>query len=164
MNEKITILCLSDSHGSMWNFGKVLERCPRTDAVIFLGDGLSDAEKFAELDRGRSWFAVRGNCDFSSSFLGNVAKKTDEIILCNKKIIFTHGDLYGAKYGLDGLERLASERDADIVLYGHTHIAKEDYIDGVYYLNPGCVKTSSASSFGLLTLDGDSVLFSISEL
>lgn len=75
---------------------------------------------------------VPGNCDYSS--MEPFIAFTEE---CGKKIVLTHGHLHRAKYGLDDLKRLAKNNNADIVVYGHTHIRAVDYSDGVYYINPG---------------------------
>ena len=37
------------------------------------------------------------------------------------------------------MEKLAKENDARIVFYGHTHIAKVDQKDGIYFINPGSI-------------------------
>ncbi len=31
----------------------------------------------------------------------------------------------------------AKREKADIVLFGHTHVAKTEYAEGVYFVNPG---------------------------
>jgi putative phosphoesterase len=136
------------------------------EVVLFLGDGLDDADEIAQTDTRRRWLAVRGNCDRSTVFLDAQVKKTDFLTLEGKKIVFTHGDLYGAKYGDGGLLGLAKEAGADIIVFGHTHSPRESYVEledrGVYLFNPGSVGESfpHGASFGVITLDGDSVLFS----
>ena len=157
-------LIFSDSHGNTYNMQKAIRSHPDAEVVFFLGDGLSDADTVASYVKGQMWIAVRGNCDFRSLFLDREAEKTSEITLEGKRIVLTHGDLYGVKYGLDKLKSLAHSRKADIVLFGHTHIPHEDYVgdeDGRFYLfNPG----SLSSSYGILTLSGDTVLFSHARL
>ena len=133
-----------------------------TDAevVFFLGDGISDIEPFLKYDNRRAWFAVLGNFDFRLS-LPNLPtiKKTDEITLLGKRIVFTHGDLYGAKSGLTGLKQLAQDRSADIVLFGHTHVPAEEYVSvgdrAVWLFNPGSVGMTymSTPSYGVITLE-----------
>lgn len=164
--EKIKCIILSDIHGARRELQEVLNINKDYDVVFFLGDGVREAEEQALADKGRrQWLAVRGNCDFSSDFLGETLKKTDIITLCGKKIVYTHGDLYGVKYHSEGLYKLAADTGADIVLYGHTHKKCEKYKTGVYYVNPGSIYGGdSGSSCALLTLDGDNVLFSFLDL
>lgn len=163
--ERYVLLVLSDSHGNAEALGEALRR-PGVDAVIFLGDGLTEAEYFAEGDTARAWMAVKGNGDFREEFLGVPIKKTEAITLGNKKIVFTHGDKYGVKYGTQFLYNLALDTGADIVLYGHTHFYDEEYRDGVYIFNPGTVGGMGGrpKTAGILTIDGEDVLFSKMEL
>ncbi len=152
-------LVFSDSHGSSYAMKSALSAHRDAEAVFFLGDGLSDAELISEFDRARTWFYVRGNCDFKTAVFGETVEKTGEVTLLGKKIVYTHGDLYAVKYGSEGLVSLARERGADIVLFGHTHSACEHYENGVWYLNPGAASGYSPS-YGILTLTENGVLFS----
>lgn len=164
--EKIKCIIISDIHGARRELQKALSLHGDADAVFFLGDGVREAEEQALADVGRRhWLAVRGNCDFSSDFLGAQMKKTDSITLCGKKIVFTHGDLYGVKYHRAGLYKLAADTGADILLFGHTHRKHEEYIGGVYYVNPGSISGGdTGKSCAILTLDENNVLFSFLNL
>lgn len=163
-------LVISDSHrGGDRAILRLLAAHPDAEAVFFLGDGLSDLDVLAGNDTARTYFPVRGNCDYTDTFRDFLVPKTDEVILEGKRIVFTHGDLYGAKYGVGGLLALARERDADVVLFGHTHVPTEicERVGEktVYLCNPGSIGASpdGRDTFGILTLTGDSVLFSIGE-
>ncbi len=158
-------LCFSDSHGYSYYMKEALRAHPDCEVVFFLGDGISDAEAIFLTDRARQWILVRGNCDFRSYVAGEEIKKLESITLMGKKIVLTHGDLYGVKYGPDGLLRLAEQSGADIVLFGHTHEPYEKYFNtdshGVYLFNPGSIGSSyGASSYGVMTLTESGVLFS----
>ena len=160
---KMKCLVFSDSHGSPLYMKRALEKNKDAEVVFFLGDGLSDADMLARCDdRPRMWIAVRGNCDFSHIFLDREVNKTEEIAIEGKRIVLTHGDLYGAKYGTRGLCDLALSRGADIVLFGHTHTAYEEYVSeegGFYLFNPGSIGSPNYT-FGILTLSEGAVLFS----
>ena len=54
-----------------------------------------------------------------------------------KKILYTHGHNFSVKYGIERLKNIARERGCDIALYGHTHVSKIVYEDGLYIVNPG---------------------------
>ena len=87
-----------------------------------------------------------------------------------------HGHRYGVKSGMGALLSHAAARDADIVLFGHTHIPHEECIPvgteigGVvltrpmYLFNPGSIGRSGTPSFGTLSLTKDTVLLSHGEL
>ena len=141
---------------------RALKLHPDAQVVFFLGDGIYDADALRAMDTNpRMWLAVRGNCDFHRLFDGREAKRIEEITLESRKIVLTHGDLYGVKGTLVHLEKMAKERGADIVLYGHTHTPNEVYINEdkpLYLFNPGSI-SSPSYSYGILTL-GESVLFS----
>lgn len=145
---------------------RAIEMHRDAEVVFFLGDGLSDIDRFA-YDRTKAWLAVRGNCDLTCEVGGSLVKKVDSITLCGKRIVFTHGDLYGAKYGTDGLVALAREMGADIVLFGHTHEPFEKYIPnddegGIYLFNPGSVGASyrTKTSYGIIDITDSGVCFS----
>lgn len=152
-------LIFSDSHGSLTCMRRALNKHPDAEVVFFLGDGLSDADSLASFDEKRMWIAVRGNCDFRSFFQGREVSKTEQIVLEQKSIVACHGDVYDVKWGLDKLKSLALSRKADIVLFGHTHVPYEEYVDAenpFYLFNPG----SASQSYGILTLSENTVLFS----
>lgn len=155
-------LVFSDSHGSALCMKQALRMHKDAEVVFFLGDGISDAEQLAISDRSRAWIVVRGNCDFRSVFINGEVKKVEKISLMGYNIVLTHGDLYGAKGGVGGLISLAREEKADILLFGHTHLPYEEYMNEYekpfYMFNPGSASVSSGS-FGVLTLE-KTVLFS----
>ena len=149
-------LVFSDSHGSLRNMQEALRMNKDAEVVFFLGDGLSDIEAIALSDRSRAYFVVRGNCDFRSTFLSSDVAKVEKISIGGYNILLTHGDLYGAKGGDGALIALARRENADILLFGHTHLPYEKYIDEyerpMYLFNPGSVSLSGGS-FGIMTLD-----------
>ena len=148
-------IVLSDTHGYIDTAREALRRNPDAEVVFFLGDGIDDIEFIAESYKNVAWFAVKGNCDRTCVFLGDMVKSTDSITLEGKKIVFTHGNLYGAKAGYGGLISLARDEGADIVLFGHTHTPCEVYISEYekpfYLFNPGAASGYDAG-FGLLQL------------
>jgi putative phosphoesterase len=155
-------LVLSDSHGDSYSIGRILNMHPDAEVLFFLGDGLSDLEHFIR-NKKIAFLAVRGNCD-RDFVLGDIlVKKTDSINIEGRRIVFTHGDLYGVKYGLDGAIRLAEECFADVVLFGHTHEPLEKYIPldegGIYLFNPGSV-SGYKPSYGIMNITEKGILFS----
>ena len=155
-------IVISDSHGDSINIRRVLNMHPDCEVLFFLGDGLSDLEPFIS-NRNIAFLAVRGNCDRSFVLGDNAVKKTDSINIEGRRVVFTHGDLYGVKYGLDGVKRLAAESFADVVLFGHTHQPLETYVpteEGGYYLfNPGALG-GYKPSFGVMNISDAGILLS----
>ncbi|MBR5501877.1 MAG: metallophosphoesterase [Oscillospiraceae bacterium] len=128
------LLVLSDSHGSATDLAAICALHPEADRIVFLGDGEEDIEllqlSFPELKP----LSVRGNNDFYSSH-----PYEDVLVLGGARIFYTHGHRYGVKGGLARLAAEAKSRGCGIALYGHTHEARCDKIDGVYLINPGAV-------------------------
>ncbi len=155
-------LCFSDSHGSTLAIKRALDMHRDAEVVFFLGDGLSDIEIFIR-DKSRAFLAVRGNCDREFTLGDSLVKKMDTINIEGRRIVFTHGDLYGVKYGLDGVKKLAYDTSADIVLFGHTHQPLEKYIStdegGFYLFNPGSIGGYSAT-YGIINITDKGILLS----
>lgn len=126
------IVVLSDTHQSRSVIEKVIAKHPEADGFIHLGDGVKEFLAVQKLYPDHHYRQVTGNCDFSPALPGE-----DYWFADGKKIFFTHGHLYAVKAGLDKLKHKAKEAGADIVLFGHTHTAHNEYDGGIYYLNPG---------------------------
>lgn len=123
------VAVFSDLHGG--DSGIIENSFENCDYVIFLGDGLS-AIKDYEFIYPEKFIYVRGNCDDYDA--GPNERIVD--IAC-KRILITHGDAYRVKSGILSLLKAAKECSADIVLYGHTHVASDEELDGVRFINPG---------------------------
>ncbi len=157
-------LIFSDSHNYSYHMSRALRLHKDAEIVFFLGDGLSDIDEVRYAFPSVKFLAVRGNCDFRMVALDEIVQKTAEIEISGKRIVYTHGDLYGAKYGTAGLEKLARDKNADIVLFGHTHLPELKYFSDCekpfYLFNPGSIG-SRAGMYGILTLtEGQEPLFS----
>lgn len=126
------VLVVSDVHGKLNLLREAIEAQPTARDVIFLGDGLRQVEDVMELYPDRTFYTVPGNCDFGAKGIP-IRQET----FGGKRFYFTHGHLHGVKSGLYRLDLAAREAEADIALFGHTHVAYEEYADGLYLFNPG---------------------------
>ncbi|WP_446897677.1 metallophosphoesterase [Clostridium sp. LBM24168] len=122
---------ISDTHRYIAVIKKAIEAFYNPDLVIHLGDNVQDVNIIEKLYRGKI-INVSGNCDFSVS----VPSERVEIIE-GKRFFITHGHRYDVKHGISRLKYKAMELDADVVLFGHTHISKIAYDDGIWFINPG---------------------------
>ena len=112
--------------------------------VIHLGDLLSDAEELSYTYPQLPICTVPGNCD---GWTDAPLKKL--ITLGGVRILLSHGHLWGVKGGYDGAIAAARACEADILLFGHTHVAVcRQLEDGLWMMNPG----SSRSSYGLIQI------------
>lgn len=159
------ILVLSDIHNGVRYAREVIEQHPACKTVLFLGDGVYHIDTFMRDYPDRAFVAVRGNCDFLVE--GNYPTET-VLELCGHRLLLCHGHTFSVKSGTSALLVGAVERGADIALYGHTHVAKEEYVPerGVYLFNPGSIGEAcySMGSYGILHLDEKTVLFSVGEI
>ncbi len=129
------ILVLSDSHNDYLSLKKAIETHPSAEVVVFLGDGERDIERIDDLLKLKHVIKVKGNCDIASMLDENVTQT-----ICGKKFFITHGYVENVKFGDDVLVYKGQSLNADIILYGHTHVPVNKYIDGVYVFNPGSVR------------------------
>jgi putative phosphoesterase len=126
------IVVISDSHKRTGVIDKILSSQTEAKHVFFLGDNIDDIEDFEYLYPDKIFHSVCGNCDYSS-----LAPSVGLEFIEGKRIFYTHGHLHSVKYGLTRLIETAKNNQYDIVLYGHTHIAKILYEEGIYIVNPG---------------------------
>jgi putative phosphoesterase len=156
----VKILVVSDTHGAIFeSIVKPMQDEKNIDLMIHCGDNYRDAEKLSELLGVKEYYRVPGNCDFNLHNESN--------LLClkigGKHVIITHGHLQHVKDGLDELKGVAKEKNADIVLYGHTHIAHEEIHNNVLFFNPGStiMPKYGNPSYGIIEIKSDNVLSKI---
>ncbi|WP_077369670.1 metallophosphoesterase family protein [Anaerosalibacter sp. Marseille-P3206] len=145
------IFVVSDTHGRINEFVRYAKKLEKPDLIIHLGDNVEDAyqiEKEMKVDT----VVIRGNCDFVS----NDIESEKLLKIKDKNIFITHGNKYNVKYDLTRLLYKAEEVEADMVLFGHTHIPfieSEKY--GIIVMNPGSPtlpRGSSDYSFGIIDI------------
>lgn len=136
-NEKMKLFVISDTHGNFTLALKAHSLSEQVDIIVHLGDGFSDADLMREL-LDIHVVSVAGNCDLGSS------APRERVWECEgKRILLTHGDAYGVKSGLDKLKRRALEVRADLVLFGHSHLATQEQHADILFLNPGTMMNAA---------------------
>lgn len=148
------ILVLSDTHGDTGKAEKAIRANKGIDLIIHLGDYYKDAQKLSSLFPEIPVEYIHGNSDY---LINNVpAEKMIEV--CGKKIFLTHGHKYSVKWDYDRLISKAQEQNADIMLFGHTHIPELIINDSFYLLNPGSTsypRADSKESYAVIEIDND---------
>ena len=127
------ILVVSDSHGFEGNLRKVIERVEPIDMLIHLGDFESGEDRIKKMVN-CDVHMVPGNNDYAPH-----VDRDKVVSIAGHRIFLTHGHKYGVYYGLYGLYDKAKENNCDVVLYGHTHIPKINYMDDITFVNPGSI-------------------------
>ncbi len=125
------IVVISDTHGDLSWFESARHIFDNADCVFHLGDVVSDAKKLEEKLPCPVHY-VAGNCDIASG-----ADKEILISVGAVKIFATHGNRYRVENDLYALSAQARSVEADICLYGHTHVADVTNFYGVWFVNPG---------------------------
>ena len=126
------IVVISDSHKRSDIIDKILENQPTAEHVFFLGDNTADIEDFEYLYPQKKFHIVSGNCDYFSVYPSSAMAEVG-----GKRIFYTHGHTLSVKYGTERLIETAKANGCDIALYGHTHVSKILYENGVHIVNPG---------------------------
>ena len=121
----------------------------RPDHIVFLGDGLRDAEQLGREFPRIPLLLLRGNCDWN-------AVDTQESALFRLdgvRIFAAHGHRHGVKQGLEAFANSVHFSGAHLGLYGHTHIPQITETHGLTLMNPGSVGSREAPSYGLVWLE-----------
>ena len=150
----MTLLILSDSHGHPDHIREAIRRV-RPDGILFAGDGLQD---ISDVDLPCPLWAVSGNCDWSPRMIvgGLSAEAEDEELITIEgiRILLMHGHRHSVKSGLLPAVYRAMEKEADILVFGHTHTPLcRQTESGMWVLNPG----SARSTYGLVTIEGENM-------
>ncbi len=153
-------LVLSDSHGNVDNMARAVELTqPR--GVLHLGDGWRDVDGLRALYPRLPVEQVPGNCD-----PGSFEPPERVLILDGHRVLIAHGHTLGVKQGLLRAQYRALEQNADILLFGHTHVPLVDAACRPMLLNPGSIGDPLRPTYGVLEFrDGQCLpaVFRISE-
>ncbi|WP_338111404.1 metallophosphoesterase [Oceanobacillus caeni] len=124
------VLIISDSHGLKEEITEIKSRHPNI-TMIHCGDSELEYDS-VELE---GMYKVRGNCDFDSRY------PEEEIISIGGLTFFvTHGHLFQVKSTFMKLSYRAKELGADVICFGHSHIAGAEQNDGQLFINPGSIR------------------------
>lgn len=141
------IAVFSDTHGSAKGMlNAVREYQP--DKIIHLGDGNADLRKLEKEFPDIPVYCVCGNCDGECS-----APETATVDLGEVRAFLTHGHRYNVRYKLDTLLYAAECSGAKIAMFGHTHRAGFEEVEGIYVLNPGTAGVGSNRTWAKLEID-----------
>lgn len=141
------ILVISDTHGNISNAERLIQKL-NPDYVYHLGDMCEDCRRLENAFPMKIIASVKGNNDFFDK--SYPSERCFE--LGGKRIYMCHGHKFNVKSSLLSLIYKGKEVCADIVLYGHTHRAHLETIDGMTVMNPG-----ASNTYGLLEIDNDEI-------
>ncbi|MFZ3588366.1 metallophosphoesterase [Bacillus sp. DJP31] len=127
----MNVLIISDSHGLEEELFQIKQKYGMSvDYMIHCGDSELPFDHEA-ID---GFTVVRGNCDLDQNL------PNDRLLdFTTSKIFATHGHLYNVKMTLMNLHYRAEELGANIVCFGHSHLAGSEKIDQTVFINPGSI-------------------------
>lgn len=126
------ILILSDSHGLTSEITKIKERHKEINHIIHCGDSELEVDHPVL----KNVINVKGNCDYDAEL-----KYIQQIDINKLNFYVTHGHLYNVGMDLQELYQDAKNNGAQIVCYGHTHIAGAQKIGEIIFVNPGSIRS-----------------------
>jgi len=141
---------MSDSHGLKGYMVKIVE-LESPDLILHLGDNDRDCIDITEAYPTIPIRNVRGNCDLYTKNLD-----IDKFTLCGKLFYMTHGHLHGVKLDLRRVILAGQDCQADVLLFGHTHVPHYSIEDGMTVVNPGSI-LGYTSSYAILEVDDNNV-------
>ncbi len=136
---------ISDTHvGTLSNIPvQILKALAGVDLIIHAGD-FTELAVFDGLKALAAVKAVCGNMD--SSQLKEILPQKEIFVVNGKNVGLIHGS--GEPLGIASrIRELFS--DVDLIIYGHSHVPYNQYLQGSLLFNPG----RAMESFGLLTID-----------
>lgn len=131
------IAVISDTHDRLPT--SVLSRLEEADEIWHLGDVCRHEILWQVEQVAKPVYHVRGNCDSDMSWPLTRTLKRD-----------------GLRFFLVHIPPAQAPVGCDVVLHGHTHVPRDETIQGVRFLNPGCItrpNRGAPASFAFLELE-----------
>ncbi len=124
------VLILSDSHGLTDELTMIKER-HQLEYMIHCGD----SELRFNAPELQGFYVIKGNCDNDHRFEEDLVMKIGGLTF-----FITHGHLYNVRPNLLNIAYKAKELEADIICYGHTHVAYAEQVGNQLFINPGSIR------------------------
>lgn len=145
------IAVISDTHGMLRE--EVIKQAEACEAVLHAGD-IGGQDIIYKLREAAPVYAIKGNID------------KEPVQDIKEELYFS---LYGFNfYMVHNRKHIKADTQAtDIIIYGHSHIYKEEYAGNVLYLNPGSCgpgRFRLAITMAVITLDEAEHTFSVEKI
>ncbi len=145
------VLIVSDTHGRNRCLIDTINRVGPIDLLIHLGD-FENGEEYIKSMITCPIELVSGNNDFFNGL------PKDKLIQIGKyKVLLTHGHRYGVNFSTGAIIETAKRVQADIVMFGHTHVPLIDLSGSVWTINPGSLalprQSGRVPTFIIMELD-----------
>lgn len=163
------ILVFSDSHQYNRLLKSAIEmhlNAGTVDCIFYLGDGVKDINGlYPQIPI----CYVDGNYEeYVTGFIDRKKLKSEVIVdFMGFRFFLTHGHRYSVKSTFDNLINAARGKNADIVLFGHTHEQYYKYLPPesdsdkpMYIFNPGSISRprDNKFSYGIIEIQKENIL------
>ncbi|WP_155286428.1 YfcE family phosphodiesterase [Lacticaseibacillus zhaodongensis] len=148
------IIAVSDTHGDELVLKEIVTEYPDCAAYFYAGD----SELAANDAVFKTYQAVVGNMDFDQSF-----PKTLTADVAGFRVFMTHGHFYNVRVTLDKLLAAGQSAGAQLIIYGHTHVALAEEHAGVVIVNPGSISqprgplAKLGGTFAIIDVDAEQI-------
>src|ERR1700722_7068277 len=152
---------LSDTHGKVAATGAALEVLREAGAERYIHCGDVGGEAILDLMAGMTVDFVWGNTDWDRESLAKYAAglglschgELADLEIDGVRVAVTHGD--DAKI----LKQIAGAKIYQFLFHGHTHVARDQVIEGLRWVNPGAVHRSPRPSVAVWETGSGKVKF-----
>lgn len=144
---------MSDTHGNVVIGERIVKNIENMDLLIHAGDFIKDAEKLAERLSIRVE-AVVGNCDYPRTSPQELTLDLEGV-----KVYITHGHRFEHHDFFNSMMERAGEVEADLVVFGHTHLATSFKEGNTVFFNPGSISSPRlrGPTYGIIKINGGKV-------
>jgi len=157
------ILVFSDTHNNFSQLKRIIDKHNDIDTIIHAGDCTDEIDDIRLLMPNKIIFNVSGNCDYYSAAKSKITAKIE-----NKLIFIRHGHTENVKNSLYEIIAMANAENADILVYGHTHIPYVNKQGNLHIINPGSLTQPRGEhrhpTYGIIEILGDDITCNIIEV
>ncbi|MFC4403939.1 metallophosphoesterase family protein [Gracilibacillus xinjiangensis] len=144
------VLIISDSHGWESELLEIKERHQHeVEAMIHCGDSelLHSSEELSGMN------VVKGNMDNDDNLPEEIDFTVD-----NLHFFVAHGHMHQIKFTLQPISYRGDEVGANVVCFGHSHIAGAEKAENKLFINPGSIRlprSQHPGSYAILSANRD---------
>lgn len=142
------IVVISDTHGYDHMIGYVMQIENDADLFIHCGDLCSDTQEYPKMLR------VRGNNDYNDD------PDTRIIEVDGHRIAICHSHQFYYSKKDQKMVAFAKENHCEMICFGHTHMARDEIVEGIHFFNPGSLyhsRDGRGKSYGILMTNEEKI-------
>jgi hypothetical protein len=146
------IALVADTHNNMETAAVVAAQLHKTEIEAVLHAGDFTTPDCLACFAGLPVHAVFGNNDWDRAGLLAVAEEHGFSLRDFQLLTFGEVRIYLCHGHTNRAVKIVRDREADIVVFGHTHRRQDEMRDGVRLINPGALRRAESYTYALLTL------------